>query len=198
MQTVVAGAAVLDLIVLAEVVEQQLSAARIRLGICHGFHQQLLSDFLLGDRLALHELLQFLDVLVAVECDALAFLSVSASTSCLLIISFDALRYVVMYHEAHVRLVDAHAECNCCHDHIYFFHQELVLVLSSCLGIESRVIWGGFYSIDVQQFCEFLHLLSAQAVDDAGLACILLYIFYDVSLRIGFVPYFIIEIRPVE
>ena len=44
----------------------------------------------------------------------------------------------------------------------------------------------------VEKLCKLFNLLSAQAVDDAGLAWILLDELDDVSFRVGLVPYFII------
>ena len=108
-EAVVAHTAVLLRIVFAEVVEQDLAAALVGFGVGDRLHQQLLADLLLGDGLALHEFLEPLDVLVAVERDALAFPAVAAGAPRLLIIAFQALGDVVVDHEADVGLVDARA-----------------------------------------------------------------------------------------
>ncbi len=149
MQAVVAGTAVIFVIVLSEITEQQLSAAGIRLGICHCLHQKLFSDLLLGYRLALHELLKFLDVLVTVERNALTFASVSSGASGLLIIAFDALRNVVMDDETHVRLVDSHSKGDGGDNDVDLLHQKLVLILCTCLRIKACVIWRRLYPVDV-------------------------------------------------
>ena len=60
------------------------------------------------------------------------------------------------------------------------------------------MVWKRFYSIDIQKFGEFFDFLAAEAVDNAGFARILFYIFYDFPLRVGFISYFILEVRTVE
>jgi hypothetical protein len=61
--------------------QQQLAAAKGRLGIGNSLQQQLFANFLLGHRFALHEFLLFLNVLVAVEGNADAFPPVAAGPS---------------------------------------------------------------------------------------------------------------------
>ena len=197
-QAVVARSAVLGFVILAEIVQQQLSAARVGLGIGDSLDEQLLSDLLLGDRLALHELLQLLYVLITIECYALSLSSVTACSSGLLIISLDALRDVVMDDETHIRLVDAHSECYRRHNDVNLLHQEPVLILRPCLRIKTGMVWRRLDAVDVQQFRKLFHLLSAEAVDDARLAGILSYVLDDVPLRVRLVPYFIVKVGPVE
>ena len=69
--------------------------------------------------------------------------------------------------ESHIRLIDSHSERDGRHDHVDFFHKELVLILGTCLGIKSGMIWCSLYSVDIQQLGEFFDLFSAEAVDDA-------------------------------
>ena len=94
--------------------------------------------------------------------------------------------------KTYIRLVYAHAESDGGHNHVDLLHQEPVLVVCPGLRVQSGMIWSRFYPIDVEQFSQLLHLLSAQTVDDAGLARILLYVLDYVSLGVGLVPYFII------
>ena len=129
MQAVIAVSAVFLVIFLTEVVQQHLSAAYGSLGISGCLLQQLAADVLLSHRFALHELVEFLEVLVRVERNAPAFSSVSSGPSGLLVISFKALRDVVMHHEPHVGLVYSHSERNRSHYHVYLFHQKVVLCL---------------------------------------------------------------------
>ena len=70
---VVAVAAVVLGIVLAEIVQQRLAAAHRTLGVGNRLQQQQLADLLFGDGLALHELLEFLNVLVTVKGQAVVF-----------------------------------------------------------------------------------------------------------------------------
>ena len=78
---VVAAAAVVLIIIFSEITEQQASAALARLRVGDYFRQQLTADFLLGNWLSLHELLQLLYVFVAVVCDAASFLAVGKEVS---------------------------------------------------------------------------------------------------------------------
>ena len=192
MQTVVAGSAVLHLVPLTEIVQQQFPAACVGFRICHSLHQKLLSDLLLGNRLALHEFLKFLDILITIEGYALPLLAVSSGTSCLLIITLDALRNVIMNHKAHIRLVDSHSESDGRNNHVNILHKEGILIVGSGLGIQTSMIWSSLYSIDIKKFGKFLHLLAAKTVYDSRLARVLTDELDDISLRIGLVPYFII------
>ena len=197
-EAVVAHTAVLLRIVFAEVVEQDLAAALVGFGVGDRLHQQLLADLLLGDGLALHEFLEPLDVLVAVERDALALAAVAAGAPRLLIIAFQALGDVVVDHEADVGLVDAHAEGDGGHDHVDFFHQEGVLVVGTRDGVHTGVVGQGLDAVDVQQLRDFFHFLAAEAVDDAALAGVVLDELDDVALGVGLVADFVIEVLAVE
>ena len=198
MHAVVAAVAVVLPEVLAEIVEQQFAAALARLRVSQHLGEQLAADLLLGDGLALHELLQLLDVLVAVVGDADAFLAVPAGAARLLVVTLDALGDVVVDDEADVRLVDAHAEGDGGHDHPDLLHQELVLVLRARLRIQARVVRQGLDAVDAQQLRHLLHLLAAEAVDDAGLAGVLADELDQVLLRVHLVADLVVEVRAVE
>ena len=198
MQAVVATAAVVLRVILAEVIEQQLPAALVGLGVSHGLTQQLTADLLLGNRFALHELLQFLDILVAVIGYALAFLAVSSGPSRLLVITLDALGNVIMDHKTHVGLVYSHSEGDGGHNHVYILHQEGILVLRPGPGIQPSMVRQGLYSVDREEGGEFLDLLPAEAVDNAALPLVLADELDNVLFRIDLVPDFIIEVGAVE
>ena len=121
-QAIVAGAAPIGLVIFAEIIEQQYSAALAGFCIGHRFLQQLLADFLLCHRLSLHKFFQLLDIFVAVIGNALAFLSVPTGAAGFLIIALYALGDVIVNHEADVRLVNAHTEGDGGHNHIHFLH----------------------------------------------------------------------------
>ncbi len=195
---VVAHPAVVDEVVLSEIVQQHPSAAHVRLGVGHGVHQELPPDLLFGDWLALHELLKFADVFVAVVGDAFGVLSVTAGPAGLLVVALDALRYVVVDHEPHVRLVDAHSEGDRRHDDVHVLHQEAVLVLGPGLGVESGVVGQSLDPVDLQQVRHLLDLLAAEAVDDAGLARMLFDVADDVLVGIHLLPHLVVEVGPVE
>ena len=198
MQAVVARPAVVLGIILSEIVEQHLAPALAGLCIRHSLLQELLADFLLGHRLPLHELLQLLDILVAVIGDALAFLAVTAGTARLLIIAFDALGNVVVDDKANVRLVNAHAKSDGGHDDVNLFREEQVLVLGPGLCVQAGMIRTRLDAVDGEHLGQFLHLAAAEAVDDAALAGILADEADDILLGFHLVPYLIIEVGPIE
>ena len=76
--------------------------------------------------------------------------------------------------ETHVGLVDTHAEGDGGNDDVDLFHEELVLILGTRLGVEASMVRQSFYSVDNQQFRKVLHTLTGKAVDDATFAAILL------------------------
>ena len=198
MEAVVAAAAVVLGIILAEVVQEQFPAALAGFGIGDRFPEQLFADFLFRDGFALHEFFQFLDVLVAVIGDAPAFLTVTAGAARFLIVAFNALGNVVVDDKADVRLVDSHSESNGGHDDIDLLHQELVLVVGPGFGVQAGVVRKGLDAVDGKHLGHFLHLFTTEAVDDAAFAGVLADEADDVLLRLHFVPHFVIEIGPVE
>ena len=195
---VVAVAAVLLRIFFAEVVQQRLAAAHRTLGVRHRLQQQQFADLLFGDGLALHELFEFLNVLVTVEGQAVAFAAVTAGAARLLIIAFERLGYVVMNHIAYVGLVDAHAECDRGDDHVGPLHQEMVLIGGARRGVHAGVVGQRLDAVGHEQFGQFFDLLAAQAVDDAALALVLLDETDDVVIYIVLGPDFVVEVRAVE
>ena len=196
--TVVATAAVGLGILLAEIVQKRLAAAHRTLGIRHRLEQQQLAYFLLGQRLALHELLQFLYILIAVERQTMALSAVAPRASGLLIIPFERLGYVVMDHISHVRLVDAHAEGYRSHDDVDTLHKEIVLIACPRLRIHAGMVRQSLDAVRNEQFGQLLDFFAAQTVDDAALAGALLDETYDIPLGVELGPYLVKEVRTVE
>ena len=153
--------------------QQEFPAVGGRLSVRHHFLQQLHPYLLLGNRLALEELFEFVDVLVAVKSNATAFPTVTARPSRLLVIAFQGLGHVVVDDIAHVGLVNAHAKRNGRDNHIHVLHQELVLDAAPLSTVHPRVVRQGFDAIDAERLSNLLYLLAAQAIDDATLARIL-------------------------
>ena len=110
--------------------------------------QQLPTDILLRERLALHELLQFLQVLPRIECDTQSLAAVTTRTTRFLIITLQALRNIIMDDKAHIRLVDTHTKSNRRHDDIDAFHHEVILRLATHLSIHTRMIGTGVNLVD--------------------------------------------------
>ena len=67
---------------------------------------------------------------------------------------------IVMNNKADIGLINAHAECYGCHNHVGFFHQELVLVGGPRDGIHAGMIGQGFDSVYLKCFGQLFHLLS--------------------------------------
>ena len=198
-QAVVASAAVFFVVFLAEIMQQQLVAAHWRLGVCHCLIEQFASNLLFSDVLALVEFLEFMDVLVVVESDAVSFAAVTTCTTSLLIVAFEALRDVVVNHETDVGLVDAHSESDSRHDDVDLLHQELILILLTCLAVQTGMVWQRLDAVNLQSLSEFLHFFTAQSVHDSRFSRVRFDIFYDVFDHIFRLrTYFIIKIRTVE
>ena len=195
---VVAVAAVVLGIVLAEIVQQRLAAAHRTLGVGNRLQQQQLADLLFGDGLALHELLEFLDVLVTVKGQAVALAAVAAGAARLLVIAFERLGNVVVDDIAHVGFVDAHAESDRRHDHLDALHQEVVLIGGARRRIHTGMVGQRPDAIGHEQLGQLLDLLAAQAVDDAALALVLLDETDDVVVDVVLGPDFVVEVRAVE
>ena len=100
--------------------------------------------------------------------------------------------------ESHIRLVDSHSEGNRSNNHVHVFHQEGILIVRSGLRVETCMVRGCLYAVDIQEFCEFLHLLTAKTIYDSGFARILSDEFDDILLRIGLVPHFIVKVGSIE
>ena len=141
--------------------QQQLAAANGTFGIGGCFFKKLLANLLFSERFAFHELLKFLKVLVGIESDALPFAAVASGATRFLIIAFKAFGNVVMYDEANVGLVNAHAEGNRGNNHVDAFHDEVILCLRTRGWFHAGVISFGFDVVGAQNFCKFFHFLPA-------------------------------------
>ena len=75
-----------------------------------------------------------------------------------------------MRHEAHVGLVDAHAERDGGDDHDAVLVEEAILVAGAQAGIEAGVIGQGRDAGPGQRGGGILDLGARQAIDDAGVA----------------------------
>ena len=87
MQTVVTVATVILRIGLTEVMKQHLPSTDRSLGIGCRLNKQLTSDILFCHRFALHELIQFLEILIRIESDTETFASVTTCTTCFLVVA---------------------------------------------------------------------------------------------------------------
>ena len=198
METIVAAVAILLGILFSEIVQQRLAPADRTLGIGNRFLQQQLTDLLFGQRLALHEFFEFLNILITIKGQAVSSAAVAARAARLLIIAFEGLGNIVMDYITHVGLVDTHAESDRRDDHIDLLIQESILIRRTGNGIHAGMVRRHLDAVGGQQFGQLLDLFAAQAVDDSGFARITLDIADDLFGRIGLRTYLIKQIRPVE
>ena len=103
-----------------------------------------------------------------------------------------------MNHKTDVRLVDSHTESNGGDNHIHILHQELVLILSAHLRIQSCVVRQGLDAVDLKELGHLFHLAAGQAIYDAGLAWVLAYESDYILVRVQFVLDFVIKVGTVE
>ena len=112
-------------------------------------------------------------VLQAVGHPGVGGQAVAAGAAGLLVVALDVLGHVQVGDEAHVRLVDAHAEGDGGHHHHAVLAQEAVLVALPHLGVQARVVGQGVDALLAQGLRDLLDPLARLAVDDAGLARVL-------------------------
>ena len=167
MAAVVAVAAVLVGIVFAKVVQNVFAAAHARFGIRHGFGHELLGHFLFGHGLIFEKFLQLHDVVLGIEGNATPFAAVATRPAGFLIVALNALGHIVVNHKTHIGLVNPHAKGNGGHNHVYFFHQEFVLIFGAGLRIQPGVIGQGFNAVGAQNLRKLFHFFAAQTIDNA-------------------------------
>ena len=161
--------------------------------------EQLPADILFGNGLSLHKLFKLLQIFMREKGYADSLSAIAAGAAGFLIISFQTLRYVIMYHKPHIGIVNAHSECNRGHDHVDALHEKVVLRLRSCGRVEAGMIGRRLYLVSQQHGRKFFHRLARQAVYNAALARMLLDEFDDLPVYIvRFLPYFVVEVRPIE
>ena len=87
-----------------------------------------------------------------------------------LVITLQALGQIQVGDEAHVRLVDPHAEGDRSHHDETLLAQEALLVRATRLGIHSGVVWQCMEPLLGQPLGGLFDLLARQAVDDSRLS----------------------------
>ena len=152
----------------------------------------------LGHRLVFTEFFELQNVVVAVEHQAVAFQAVAAAAAGFLVVALDGFGRVIVNHEAHVGLVDAHAEGDGGHNHVALLVQERVLVVDAHLLVEAGVVGAGAHVVHAQQLGNFLHLLAAQAINDAGLALVPLHVLNELLFGVVLGAHLVVEVGAVE
>ena len=116
-------------------------------------------------------LVQF-DIGPRVEHHAVARQAIASGAADLLIPRLDVLRHVAVNHETHVRLVDAHPECDRRHDDVDVVALECFLVARPYVGFEARMIRQGAHALRRQELRGLIHAFAALAVHDAAFAVV--------------------------
>ena len=65
-----------------------------------------------------------------------------------------------MYDEAHIRLVDSHAEGDGGHDDVDILHEEVVLCLRTQLRFQSGMVGCCLDIVGLEDFSQLLHLFA--------------------------------------
>ena len=199
MQTVITVATVFLFIILTEIVEQHLAATYGSLGISSRLLKELATDVLLSNRLTLHKLVKFVEILMTIEGKTDALAPVSAGTSGLLVITFEALGDIIMNNETDIGFVNAHTESNGCYDNIYLLHKEVILRLRACGSIKSCMICCCLDVVSSKNIGKIFHLLTRETIYDTALARMLANKTYYILIYILCLgSYLVIEIWTVE
>jgi len=155
---------------LAEVVEQDGAAAHLRFGVF--LHPLQLRDhhFLVARvRDLLGEVHVRLHVGVAVKEDGFRRPAIAPCTTDLLVVALHRAGQVVVDHEAHIALVDAHAEGDGGADHMELALDEVVLHAAALLRLQPRVVISRLHPDALQLLRQLLRTRPAVAIDDAAL-----------------------------
>ena len=132
------------------------------------------------------------------EQQALARQPVAAGAPGLLIIALDVLRQIVVQDEAHVGLVDAHAEGDRRADDAHLIAQETLLLRRAVLGGHAGVITAGRDPVRLQVRGEGVGRLAAQTVDDPAVFPALVQEGARLAVGAGLDHHPIQEVRAVE
>ena len=168
-QAVVARAAIIGGKFFAEIRQQFCPPAARALGVVNHLLQLFAGNFLfLRIGFLVNETSLFHHVAGAEEQNAFARQTVAARAAGFLIIAFDVFRQIVVNDEAHVRLVDAHAEGDGGADHAHIVAQKKFLVFAAFLGREAGVIGPRLHAVLGEIGGDALGGLARLAIHDAA------------------------------
>ena len=195
---------------LAEVAQQRLTAAAEAVGVAdHRCELVQLDAHPLGIALVLvvrvrrataafDEAAHDGGVAEAEEQQGLGGQTVAAAAPGLLVVALDGLGQVVVHDEAHVALVDAHAEGDRGDDHRDLVPREGVLDAPPLVRRQAGVVGGGVHAVGAELAGDLLGALAREAVDDAGLAGVAGEELRELVQRLALVDHGVADVGPVE
>src|SRR5690606_16749761 len=199
LQAVVAVAAG-TVVRLAEVAQQHLAAAAHAFAVAdQGVELAVFQALALGSGFGLFDHLpQQHQVAEAVAHPGVGRFAVAAGAAGLLVVALDRLGQVDVGDEAHVGLVDAHAEGDRRHHHHAFAAQESALVAGARGRVHAGVVGQGVDALVGEEGGELLHLAPRQAIDDARLAAVPFHEVEQLAFRIVLVHHGVADVGTVE
>ena len=138
------------------------------------------------------------DVLRRKKQHALRRQPVTPGTARLLVIILHALGHVVVQHEPHVGLVNAHAKGVRRHNDRRGVVDEVILIFAACFGGQARVVLCGRKAVFGQKLLQLVHILAGGAVDDAALAGVVAQILDDKIVLAAGALDLKVEVGPVK
>ena len=186
-------------VVLAEVVEQHLTAAGLRLGEGrHHVELVLLHLQLLGVFDVVEQASHPANVGGIIEQQRLGRGPIAAGPAGLLIVGFDILGDVVVHHEAHVGLVDPHAKRHRRHHYLDIVLEEGILGAQPLIQRQARMIGRCLAAMAGEPLCHFLHPVAAGAIDDAAVALLALHVAQQLLGPLELLHQAVTDVGPVE
>jgi hypothetical protein len=135
----------------------------------------------------------------AVGHPGVGWLAVAAGAAGLLVVGLDIFRQIEVRDEAHVGLVDAHAESDRGDHHDALFAQETVLVQAAHVGVESSVVGQRSDAVLGEPAGGFFNFPARLAIHDP---CVALVLVADkaqqLRSRVAFLDHGVADVRPVE
>ncbi len=125
------------------------------------------------------------EIAAGIEQHALGFQAVAAGPARFLLVMLDRLGHGGVQDEADVGAVDAHAESDGGHDQVAFLLRRTLLARPAFLGRQAGVIGPALDALGLQDRADVVHVLAAQAIDDARLARVAFEHFVDLGVEIG-------------
>ena len=125
-------------------------------------------------------------------------IAIAAGAAGFLVIAFQRFRQVEVGHEAHVGLVDAHAEGDRRHHHDPVLAQEAALVFGAGGRVQAGVVRQRTHAAPGQQFGGGIDLAPRQAIDDAAVAAMVVQELQQLAAAVVLGHHRVADVRTVE